>query len=937
MKRVISILLVLVIISTIFAIFAAGFNSGGFSYTTSGTSATLTGWASSSGSVNIPATVSNGGTTYNVTAIGEYAFADKADITSVTFNGSNLKTIGEGAFSTNRRCTSLTIPASVTDIGARAFHSWVSLSSLTFANGSALNSIGKWAFRNAQSLPRLNLPNKQSGNISINEGAFSYCNSLTTVNFPECVNAIGEESFVGCVNLSSVTIRNENASIGSNAFDLTSSRINDDSGKTERTLVVTGYEDSSAQRFANAEHFTFNYLPPKPTSDSIQYPPNAGKYYVYIEWYVTNAAAPDDNAITINYKKQDGTTGTSAITDCAEGEDGHTQTSDLVLDGAPYSVKVNLKTSGWGTVSEWYVKKIICYSDAEHTKDAKILFNGTFGGKNGNITKNMYNTCTLPKTLASTSWNAGSGGTCSNSGYNSVSGTAPTITSIGALTNGVSEASVNTDGTNYRSPIAFTYGQVKDQYGVVMNQNPTLSVVAGANNTNSVEGASIESDYRRLVLTSQANKANDYDIYIRQSAGTKYNTKKVRIHTFDYQVVFSYTEGTQRKALTQTVEYGTIPTAPDVTPQKYDSYGHQAFKKWSDEATVIYTDGPQEVIAEAEYYDIAEHYFNGEVEEQPATCTKAQELKEDCVFCNYSKVSYGTPALGHTGDTVLHSLNPTDGENGVAYYQCTRCNTCWGAINDSGSFTKDTSNVQEAVDGEPNIASVVENTSPTNILAPAPAFNRFHATAFDYDYSTRGASLKIEGSSNIDLSECATTPSSPLLTSVKQGMRFTASMHIPAGVSLTDTGSGNRLTDFGYVWSQTNVINANENIANLEEGKTKVYQTSVVANNSDKEAFTGNNWKGVSAHDDDLGGSGKTLTFNLVINVKARNWKKAYCARAYIKYVYNGVEYTVYDNSFSSRSVGQIAPLIAQSNSETAKVKNYCQNKIVNNLDYLPE
>ena len=110
-----------------------------------------------------------------------------------------------------------------------------------------------------------------------------------------------------------------------------------------------------------------------------------------------------------------------------------------------------------------------------------------------------------------------------------------------------------------------------------------------------------------------------------------------------------------------------------------------------------------------------------------------------------------------------------------------------------------------------------------------------------------------------------------------------------------------------------------------------------MANNSDKEAFTGNNWKGVSAHDDDLGGSGKTLTFNLVINVKARNWKKAYCARAYIKYVYNGVEYTVYDNSFSSRSVGQIAPLIAQSNSETAKVKNYCQNKIVNNLDYLPE
>lgn len=143
MKRVISILLVLVILSTVFAIFAAGFANNGYTYTTSGSTATLTAWSGSSGSVTIPATVKNGSTTYNVTAIGPYAFAGKANISSVLFeSGSNLTTIGEGAFSTNRSCTSLTIPASVETIEARAFNSWVALTSLTFASGSNLSEIG---------------------------------------------------------------------------------------------------------------------------------------------------------------------------------------------------------------------------------------------------------------------------------------------------------------------------------------------------------------------------------------------------------------------------------------------------------------------------------------------------------------------------------------------------------------------------------------------------------------------------------------------------------------------------------------------------------------------------------------------------------------------------------------------------------------------------
>ncbi|MBR2590236.1 MAG: hypothetical protein IKE65_04860, partial [Clostridia bacterium] len=43
-----------------------------------------------------------------------------------------------------------------------------------------------------------------------------------------------------------------------------------------------------------------------------------------------------------------------------------------------------------------------------------------------------------------------------------------------------------------------------------------------------------------------------------------------------------------------------------------------------------------------------------------------------------------------------------------------------------------------------------------------------------------------------------------------------------------------------------------------------------------------------------------SLTFNLVITMKAKNWKKLYAARPYIVYKYNGIVYTVYDNGVSA-------------------------------------
>lgn len=96
-----------------------------------------------SGSVTIPATVTYGGTTYSVTAIGEYAFRGCSSLTSIDIPNS-VTTIDMWAFSYCTGLTSVTIPNSVTNIGEMAFTGCSGLTSLTIPN--SVTSIGEIAF-----------------------------------------------------------------------------------------------------------------------------------------------------------------------------------------------------------------------------------------------------------------------------------------------------------------------------------------------------------------------------------------------------------------------------------------------------------------------------------------------------------------------------------------------------------------------------------------------------------------------------------------------------------------------------------------------------------------------------------------------------------------------------------------------------------------------
>ncbi len=185
---------------------------------------------------NIPTRVMYGGEDYEVTSIGDMAFYNCTNLTSVNIpNGvtyiggsafadcTNLTSInipnrvtaigGDGTFANCTSLTSINIPNSVTSIGGFVFSGCSSLSSVTIGNN--VTSIGNMAFYGCSSLTSITIPN---GVTSIGIAMFSDCSSLSSVTIGNSVTSIGDDAFKNCSSLTSITIPNSVTSIGEQAF-----------------------------------------------------------------------------------------------------------------------------------------------------------------------------------------------------------------------------------------------------------------------------------------------------------------------------------------------------------------------------------------------------------------------------------------------------------------------------------------------------------------------------------------------------------------------------------------------------------------------------------------------------------------------------------------------------------------------------------------------
>jgi hypothetical protein len=166
--------------------------------------------------LEIPATVNYNENTYEVTAIGEYAFFECIGLTSVVIPNS-VTYIGDWAFCSCYSLNSIDIPNSVTSIEKFAFAVCSSLISIDIHNSVA--SLGEFAFGRCTALTTVNFNaiNCTTMGSEINP-VFQGCYALTTVNIGENVQTIPNFAFMYCTALTSIDIPNTVTSIGFDAF-----------------------------------------------------------------------------------------------------------------------------------------------------------------------------------------------------------------------------------------------------------------------------------------------------------------------------------------------------------------------------------------------------------------------------------------------------------------------------------------------------------------------------------------------------------------------------------------------------------------------------------------------------------------------------------------------------------------------------------------------
>ena len=206
----------LILASAFQTAFGQSYVTGDFVYTLSNNQATITRYMptmETGGAVTIPAYLNF----YPVVSIGQQAFEFSTFLTSVTIPNS-VTSIGANAF-TGCGLTYVSIGNSVTSIGGYAFADCPNLTYVSI--GNSVTSIGGGAFYGCIGLPSVTIPNSVT---SIGNNAFEGCFALTSITIPNSVTSIGTDAFTACTRLGVVTLPERFATTYTD-FGLTASQV----------------------------------------------------------------------------------------------------------------------------------------------------------------------------------------------------------------------------------------------------------------------------------------------------------------------------------------------------------------------------------------------------------------------------------------------------------------------------------------------------------------------------------------------------------------------------------------------------------------------------------------------------------------------------------------------------------------------------------------
>ena len=165
-----------------------------------------------------------------------------------------VTTLKSGVFAGKATLKKVIMPASVTAIEDRAFYDCIGLETVEFAENSALDTIGEWAFRNCVSLKSIAIPSKVTKlngytfynckslvkvtlpeklthigyyfytyagvETTGNDGGyvFAHCENLKEINIPESVQWIQNYAFLNCKSLTEITLNANDKQVGEGAF-----------------------------------------------------------------------------------------------------------------------------------------------------------------------------------------------------------------------------------------------------------------------------------------------------------------------------------------------------------------------------------------------------------------------------------------------------------------------------------------------------------------------------------------------------------------------------------------------------------------------------------------------------------------------------------------------------------------------------------------------
>ena len=172
----------------------------------------------------------------NVTSIGNSAFANCTSLASIALP-EGVTTIEQSTFNGCRNLTEFSMGDNVTSIGITAFYN-TGLTSINFP--SALTTIGQSAFENSKLSGDITLP----GNLTaIGTQAFAGT-QLTSVSIPASVTSIGQGAFAPIPTLASITLAE-----GNTAFKLENGVLLNAAGTR---LLVSAHEGEIGTNYSNA-------------------------------------------------------------------------------------------------------------------------------------------------------------------------------------------------------------------------------------------------------------------------------------------------------------------------------------------------------------------------------------------------------------------------------------------------------------------------------------------------------------------------------------------------------------------------------------------------------------------------------------------------------------------------------------------------------------